>query len=65
MKWVIIKKTHINTNLVETFYWCDGRLIIAFVGEDQPAVWEDPDRKLYLQLCRQQGIRPYEEEENE
>ena len=58
MKWATLNRTHVNMNTVETFYWCDGRIVIAFVGEDQPAVWEDPDRELYLKLCRQQGILP-------
>lgn len=62
MKWVTVNKTHINTNNIDCFRWGMGVLHIWFIGEKQPSEWDDPDRKLYLQLCRQQGIRPVMED---
>jgi hypothetical protein len=60
MKWATINKTHVNTNNVDAFKWEDGELVIFFNSDEEPAKWRDPDRKLYLHLCRQQGVRPYE-----
>lgn len=62
MKWVTVKLTHINTNNVDAFKWEDGELVVFFNSDPEPAKWIDPDRELYLQLCRQQGVRPVEEE---
>ncbi len=62
MKWVTLRSAHINTNNVGMFYWDDGYLFIDFVGDEGEWKMEDPDQELYIQLCRQQGIRPYEEE---
>lgn len=64
MKWVLINMTHVNTNNIDCFRWEDGKLYVWFVAEKIPSEWDDPDRELYLRLCRQQGIRPYEEERN-
>lgn len=61
MKWVLIKEFHINTAMIQAFYWNDFELVIALEGRPE-LVCPDPDRELYLKLCRQQGIRPYEEE---
>ena len=58
MKWVTVKKIHINTNNVDGFKWEGGKLYVFFNSDTDPAEWDDPDRDLYLKLCRQQGIRP-------
>lgn len=60
MKWAMIDRFHINTWSLQAFYWKDGELIIALEGRPE-LVCPDHDRELYLKLCRQQGIRPYEE----
>ena len=62
MKWAIVRRDHINMNNVTIFKWVEEELYVWFVGEEKPAKWKDPDRKLYIKLCRQQGIRPYEED---
>jgi hypothetical protein len=64
MKWVDIKGTHINTNLILSFYWGDGQLIVSFAGDTIPTGWDDPDRELYVKLCHQMGVRPCEEVEH-
>ncbi len=62
MKWAEIEGTHINTNVIQTFYWKDGKLTIWFIGDQLPIEYDDPDQVLYVKLCRSQGIRPAEEE---
>ena len=62
MKWVLLGKRHINTNNICSFFWDIGFIYIEFVNKDGKSIFPDPDKKLYLQLCKQQGIRPYEEE---
>ena len=62
MKWVLLGNRHINTNNVNMFYWDDGYLHYNFVGDECEWEVEDPGQELYIQLCRQQVIRPYEEE---
>lgn len=62
MKWVEVKGTHINTNRMQTFYWKDGKLVLWLTGDWFPLEWDDPDRELYRKLCRQQGLRPAEED---
>ena len=62
MKWCEILGTHINMNLVASFVWYDGKLRLWFVGDSgDGATLADPDRELYIKMCRSQGIRPYEE----
>lgn len=63
MKWVTIDKTHLNTNHIVAFYWCNGKLAITpNSANPKPVIWEDPDRELYLKLCRQQGVQPVMED---
>ena len=62
MKWATVKWTHINTNNVTAFKWKDGLLYVFFIAEEEPTHWHDPDRELYLKLCRQQGVQPYGED---
>ena len=61
MKWVEIDHTHINTHHIQTFYWIKGKLLLSFVGRESMEQWEDPNKELYLKLCRSQGVQPYEE----
>lgn len=63
MKWAEIQGTHINTNQIQVFYWDEGELRIHLQGDMQPIIWDDPDRELYKRLCRQQGTRVWEEED--
>ena len=61
MKWVTVKIMHINTNNLDAFYWYTGKLYLVFNSDPKPVILEDPDRELYLKLCRQQGVQPVEE----
>jgi hypothetical protein len=65
MKWVLLNKTHVNTNTVTAFRWDDGELLLWFIGEEKPAKYRDPYLSLYLQLCHALGVRPYEEESHD
>lgn len=65
MKWTTIYKSHVNTNNVDCFRWEDGLLLVWFIGSECPNKWDDPDRQLYLKLCRQQGIQPVEENDGQ
>ena len=62
MKWVLLGKRHINTNNVSYFKWDHGTLFVYFNVSEGSIVLPDPDKKLYRKMCKQQGIRPYEEE---
>lgn len=61
MKWVLVARTHINTDLVQAFFWTEGQLTIWVVADDVSMKFRDPDRALYLKLCRALGVRPVEE----
>lgn len=62
MNWVNIEGTHVNTNLIQTFFREDKELIVQVLGFIKPLVWDDPDQALYRKLCGQLGVRPDEEE---
>lgn len=58
-KWVEIKGTHVNMDLVSTFFWSEVRgLTLYYVGSDRPTVWHDPDKILYKKLCSAVGVEP-------
>lgn len=60
MRWVLIGGDHVNMDNVELFRWDDGKLKVFFNGEYMASI-EDPDKECYIKLCRQMGVRPYEE----
>lgn len=62
MKWVLLRRTHVNTNNLDAFRWADGELIMNFTGDPCPYRYEDPDRGLYVKLCHFLGVRPVEVE---
>ena len=62
MRWVLIGGDHVNMDNVELFRWDEGQLEVFFNGEYE-AIIEDPDKAHYIKLCRQMGVRPYEEEQ--
>lgn len=59
MKWTIIKRRHINTDMVQSFHWIEGFLIV-FYGDHDSERFRDPDREHYLKLCQTLGVRPVE-----
>lgn len=63
MKWVLIESTHVNTDLIQSFYWQDGELIIWHAASAFCDRLEDPEQKLYIKLCHQLGVRPAEEDD--
>ena len=63
MKWVLIDNNHVNMDRVTFFTWLEGNLIL-FVNQEEDIYLVDPDKKHYHKLCRQMGVRPYEESEN-
>ena len=58
MKWTRINRAHFNLDLVQTFHWAAGKLIVWLIGDDSPETFEDPKRENYLRLCHQLGIEP-------
>ncbi len=62
MKWVTVGNTHINTNQLVLFFWLDGGLVL-YHANGKNVKLKDPDRELYLDLCRKQGVRPAEEDQ--
>lgn len=61
MKWVEIDGAHINMGEVMLFSWRDGALHVNFYGYRGSYTIRDPDKQLYLKMCRSQGILPAEE----
>ena len=61
MKWATVEKLHANTNNLDAFWWDEGELNLLFNSDPKPVTFEDPDRELYLKLCRQQGVLPVED----
>lgn len=61
MNWVNIEGTHVNADLIQTFFWEENELIVRILGFEKPLVWEDPKQATYRKLCRQLGVRPCEE----
>ena len=59
MKWAIIQRHHINTDMVQSFHWIEGFLFIRFPDKESVR-FRDPDRKHYLKLCQTLGVRPVE-----
>lgn len=60
MKWVRLNGYHINTDLLTTFFWRpSGELVLYHVNK--AVSLPDPDRELYIKLCRALGVRPMEE----
>lgn len=60
MKWAMIIDVHLNMDLVVSYYWEHSWLKVVPVG-GEVLTYYDPDRKLYLKMCRSQGVLPYEE----
>ena len=60
MRWVLIDGTHINTDIVRTFYWDDGDLYICYTSGSYNT-WSDPDKALYIRLCHLLGLRAAED----
>lgn len=65
MKWVLIGKRHINTDLVQMFWWADGGLNLFIADNDCRHHIEDPEKKNYIKLCQAVGVRPDEEVVNQ
>lgn len=62
MRWVRIKNTHINADLIEYFCWHGGKLRIYWLNNEAVMAVEDPDHENYLRLCRALGVAPVEED---
>jgi hypothetical protein len=62
MKWVLIRRSHIHMDNVDLFSWWEGKLLVWFSGDPKSVEFDDPERELYLKMCRSQGVLPYEEE---
>lgn len=52
MFWLKIFRTHVNPQTLTAIKWDEGELSVWFIGEEKPAKWDDPDKRLYLKLCR-------------
>lgn len=63
MKWVLVDSLHINLENVDAFEWHNGKLIFCYNGDPNPYPLDDPEKRHYLKLCHQLGVRPYEETE--
>ena len=61
MKWVVIGRHHINTETLKSFHWIEGWLYVRFGAKDAVG-FKDPDKKKYLKLCAQLGVKPVEDE---
>jgi hypothetical protein len=61
VKWVLLGARHINTDQLQAFIWSAGSLYLTFNGETVLRL-RDPDRELYLKLCRLLGVRPVEDD---
>ena len=62
MKWVLIRKRHINTDQVQAFWWADGKLRIMFENDEALHIIEDPEKQSYRKMCQAIGVRPNEED---
>lgn len=58
MRFARVNNAHFNINLMQSFYWCGGKLFIYWSGEEGPDTYPDEDRTNYLSLCRAAGVAP-------
>ena len=57
----LIGGVHINTDQIRSFAWKDGDLCIWYAGRHFFESWQDPDRKIYRDLCYLLGVLPAED----
>lgn len=63
MKWVIVNNAHFNLDLIQAFYWSNGKLRVHWHGEpEQPDVYDDANRANYLRMCHATGVAPIPKE---
>lgn len=60
MKWVAIGDIHVNADNLDAFRWHKGVLYLDFQGCENGTKLYDPARVLYIKLCAQLGVRPFE-----
>lgn len=58
---VLIDDVHINTDQIRSFLWKNGELCAWYAGQHFFVSWDDPERKLYKNLCESLGVLPYED----
>ena len=63
MQWVTIDRLHLNTDRVESFHWIEGRLFVRYPGTST-STFRDPEKKKYLKLCAQLGVKPVEDDQD-
>lgn len=61
MKWINTNRGHLNTDLMQAFYWSRGKLWVHWLGEDSPESYDDPNRETYTNLCLRLLLKPIEE----
>ena len=62
MKWVTVGRAHWNADHIEAFFWAAGQLVVYWHDREENNVesYKDPDRALYIRLCRAVGLAPVE-----
>lgn len=60
MKWVQINKAFFNTDLIQAFYWSNGKLYVDWLGEPERDYYDDPKQENYRRLCARLALRPEE-----
>lgn len=66
-RWIVLDKKHINTNLIQAFWWyeekdCGTSYLYIGNGGAIPLIFEDPSRDLYRQVCSATMQNPVKEE---
>ena len=51
MHFILLEKTHVRVEAISAFRWGDGILSVFFIGEENPAQWDDPKMEKYNYLC--------------
>lgn len=58
---VLIGGVHINTDQIRSFAWKNGDLCVWYAGRHFFESWQDPDGKIYRDLCYLLGVLPAED----
>ena len=63
-KWINLDGYHTNTDLLTTFFWRDGGLVLYHVNGKNVRL-RDLDQKLYVKLCMALGTPHWKEEDDD
>lgn len=57
----LVDDLHVNYDQIRSFTWRNGELCVWYAGRHYFEHWEDPEKKLYKELCYKIGVLPAED----